>query len=225
VECHGEKKQKGKVRLDNISFSVDSLENAERWSKVLLSINSGEMPPEDAKQPEKDHKADFLEALSQTMVAARKALTDQGGKITMRRLNRREFQNSIQELLGIKLDVGTLPPDGGSDTFDTVGASLFMSPDQFEIYRQLGKKALDLSFKAARSLSDLRVRIKINAPECPLSRFYSDLGLLPWSKTGDFGEKRAKPDSLLAPRSRCKKRVLRPRRKPFPPWNARLRNL
>jgi hypothetical protein len=49
-----------------------------------------------------------------------------------------------------------------------------------------------------RSLSDLRVRIKINAPECPLSRFYSDLGLLPWSKTGDFGEKRAKPDSLLA---------------------------
>jgi hypothetical protein len=41
------------------------------------------------------------------------------------------------------------------------------------------------------------VRIKINAPECPLSRFYSDLGLLPWSKTGDFGEKRAKPDSLL----------------------------
>jgi hypothetical protein len=149
VECHGEKKQKGKVRLDNISFSVDSLENAERWSKVLLSINSGEMPPEDAKQPEKDHKADFLEALSQTMVAARKALTDQGGKITMRRLNRREFQNSIQELLGIKLDVGTLPPDGGSDTFDTVGASLFMSPDQFEIYRQLGKKALDLSFKAA----------------------------------------------------------------------------
>jgi hypothetical protein len=149
VECHGEKKQKGKVRLDNISFSVDSLEKAEGWSKVLLSINSGEMPPEDAKQPEKDHKADFLEALSQTMVAARKALTDQGGKITMRRLNRREFQNSIQELLGIKLDVGTLPPDGGSDTFDTVGASLFMSPDQFEIYRQLGKKALDLSFKAA----------------------------------------------------------------------------
>jgi hypothetical protein len=49
----------------------------------------------------------------------------------------------------------------------------------------------------SRSLSDLRVRIKINAPECPLSRFYSDLGLLPWSKTGDFGEKRAKPDSLL----------------------------
>ncbi len=41
------------------------------------------------------------------------------------------------------------------------------------------------------------MRIKINAPECPLSRFYSDLGLLPWSKTGDFGEKRAKPDSLL----------------------------
>lgn len=149
VECHGEKKQKGKVRVDNISFSLDSLEKAERWSKILLSINSGEMPPEDAKQPDNGAKADFLDALSQTMVAARKSLTDQGGKITMRRLNRREYQNSIQELLGVTLNVGTLPPDGSSDTFDTMGASLFMSPDQFQLFRQLGKKALDESFKAA----------------------------------------------------------------------------
>jgi hypothetical protein len=168
VECHGEKKQKGKVRLDNISFSVDSLENAERWSKVLLAINSGEMPPEDAKQPEKGHKADFLEALSQTMVAARKALTDQGGKITMRRLNRREYQNSIRDLLGINLDVGTLPSDGGSDTFDTVGASLFMSPDQFDLYRQLGKKAIDLSFKTASTQTQVhKARFEAEAETIP----------------------------------------------------------
>jgi mono/diheme cytochrome c family protein len=149
TECHGAEKQKGKLRLDDIPFTLDSPERAERWAKILNSLNSGEMPPDDAKQPEKPEKADFLEALSQTMVAARRALTDQGGKITMRRLNRREYQNTLRELLGVNLDVGTLPPDGGSDTFDTVGASLFMSPDQFQLYRELGKKALTLSFKAA----------------------------------------------------------------------------
>jgi hypothetical protein len=149
VECHGEKKQNGKLRLDTLSFKVDTLENAERWAKVLNSLNSGEMPPDDAKQPPKDAKAEFLDVLSHTMVAARKALTDQGGNITMRRLNRREYQTTLRELLGVTLDVASLPPDGGSDTFDTVGASLFMSPDQFQLYRQLGKKALDLSFKAA----------------------------------------------------------------------------
>jgi hypothetical protein len=149
VECHGEKKQKGKVRLDTLSSHIDTLETAERWAKVLNSLNSGEMPPDDAKQPSKEAKAEFLDILSNTMVAARKALTDQGGNIAMRRLNRREYQNTLHELLGVDLDVASLPPDGGSDTFDTVGSSLFMSPDQFQLYRLLGKKALDLSFKAA----------------------------------------------------------------------------
>ncbi|MEI7774608.1 MAG: c-type cytochrome domain-containing protein [Verrucomicrobiota bacterium] len=44
VECHNEQKQKGKLRLDNISFALDSVENADRWQKILNQINPGEMP-------------------------------------------------------------------------------------------------------------------------------------------------------------------------------------
>lgn len=149
TECHGPEKQKGKVRLDDISFRVDTLKKADEWAKILNSINSGDMPPEDAKQPENSAKADFLEALSQTMVVARKALSDQGGNITMRRLNRREYQNTLRELLGVEINVGTLPADGSGESFDTVGSALFMSPDQFMMYRELGRKALDLSFQMA----------------------------------------------------------------------------
>ena len=150
TECHGEEKQKGKMRLDDISLRVDDLKKADQWAKVLNSLNSGDMPPEDAKQPDQNAKADFLDALSQTMVLARKGLSNQDGDITMRRLNRREYQNTLRELLGVNLDVSGLPPDGGADRFDTVGSSLFMSPDQFELYQELGRKALDLSFKSAK---------------------------------------------------------------------------
>ena len=150
IECHGEEKQKGNVRLDTVSLKVDTLKKADEWAKILNSLNSGDMPPEDAKQPDQNAKADFLDALSRTMVVARKALSDQDGNITMRRLNRREYQNTLRELLGVDLDVGGLPSDGGSDRFDTVGSSLFMSLDQFELYRELGRKALDLSFQFAR---------------------------------------------------------------------------
>lgn len=149
VDCHGEKKQKGKVRLDDLAFSIDSHLQADRWQKILGAINSGDMPPDDAKQPEPNAKAEFLEALSNAMVVARKTLTDQGGQITMRRLNRREYKNTLRETLGVHVEVGALPSDGGSETFDTVGSSLFMSPDQFEIYRELGRKALDTAFEAA----------------------------------------------------------------------------
>jgi mono/diheme cytochrome c family protein len=150
TECHGEEKQKGKVRLDNIPFALDTLKQAEDWAKILNSLNSGDMPPEEAKQPDRNAKADFLEALSQTMVVARKALSDQDGNITMRRLNRREYQITLRDLLGVELDVSGLPSDGGADRFDTVGSSLFMSPDQFELYRELGRKALDLSFQQVK---------------------------------------------------------------------------
>ena len=174
IKCHGEEKQKGKLRLDTLSLSVDTLSKADGWAKILNSINSGDMPPEDAKQPEKNAKAEFLEALSQTMVVARKALSDQGGNITMRRLNRREYKNTILDLLGVELDVAGLPSDGGADTFDTVGSSLFMSPDQFELYRELGRKALELSFKTALEIPKIQ-KLHIEAESELTAKMEKDL--------------------------------------------------
>ena len=146
IECHNAEKQKGKLRLDDISFALDTVERADQWQKILNQINSGEMPPEDAKQPDAKAKTDFLEALSQTLVTARRTLGDSGGKIIVRRMNRREYQNTIRDLLGVKIDVSDLPPDSGNGTFDTVGSSLFMSSDQVEQYLTLGRRALDDAF-------------------------------------------------------------------------------
>ncbi|MCX8511304.1 MAG: DUF1587 domain-containing protein, partial [Chthoniobacteraceae bacterium] len=153
TECHNADKQKGKLRLDNLSLKLDSVENAERWQKILNQINSGEMPPDDSKQPEKRAKTEFLDSVANTLVVARKTLSDQHGNITMRRLNQREYKNTIRELLGVEVDVHDLPKDGGSGAFDTVGAALFMSSDQFEQYLVLGRRAIDDSFARALGAS------------------------------------------------------------------------
>ncbi|MEK0447361.1 MAG: hypothetical protein RLZZ399_2682 [Verrucomicrobiota bacterium] len=153
TECHNAEKQKGKLRLDDISFRLDTVENAERWQKILNQINAGEMPPEDAKQPEKGAKTEFLDALSRTLVTARKALADQHGRVTMRRLNRREYQNTLRDLLGVTVNTRDLPADGSAQSFDTVGASLFMSSDQIEQYLTLGRSALENYFAQAKRTS------------------------------------------------------------------------
>lgn len=150
VSCHGAETQEGKFRVDDLPFTITTIEVAEKWQKVLNAINAGEMPPEDEKQPTKDAKADLLEDLSQVMVAARRTLNDSQGVITMRRLNRREYANTIRDLLGVEIDVRSLPADTGAGNFDTAGASLFMSSDQFELYRSLGAKALSEAFYLAR---------------------------------------------------------------------------
>ena len=141
--CHGPETQEGGVRLDDLPLSISSVAAAERWQKVLNVLNSGEMPPEDEPQPDPQVKLEFLADLSQQMVVARKALADQGGRITMRRLSRREYTNTIQDLLGVEPDVSLLPEDGKAGVFDTVGSGLFMSGDQVEQYLAVGRKALE----------------------------------------------------------------------------------
>ncbi|MDC0373288.1 DUF1587 domain-containing protein, partial [bacterium] len=147
LDCHDSATQEGGVDLETLSFTIATIEQAERWQKVMNVLNSGEMPPEDSERPDGNEKADFLDDLAHTMVSARKSLADSGGRITMRRLNRREYQNTIEQLLGLKVDVLSLPADGGSGSFDTVGASQFISSDQIEQYLRLGRSAIDEAFE------------------------------------------------------------------------------
>ncbi|QEG43200.1 DUF1592 domain-containing protein [Roseimaritima ulvae] len=147
LDCHDSETREGKIDLETLSFRITILEQAELWQKVLNALNAGEMPPEDSEQPGNTEKADFLDDLARTMVTARQALSDSGGKITMRRLNRREYRNTIEQLTGVKIDVDSLPSHGGSGTFDTVGASQFISSDQFEQYLKLGRQAIDEAFE------------------------------------------------------------------------------
>ncbi|MDF1738748.1 MAG: DUF1592 domain-containing protein [Verrucomicrobiales bacterium] len=146
LECHDSLTEEGGVNLDDLSFKIDSVASAELWQKVLNSLNSGEMPPEDEPQLSDKEKTGFLDDLSHELVAAREILSDSGGMITMRRLNRREYENTIYDLLGVRIDAEDLPADTNSDGFDTTGASLFFSSDQFEQYLKLAHNALDKTF-------------------------------------------------------------------------------
>jgi hypothetical protein len=164
VSCHGPDKQKGKFRIDDLPLVITNVETAEKWQKVLNAMNSGDMPPEDEKQPPNEAKADFLDDLSNVMVAARRALNDQHGVITMRRLNRREYKNTLRDLLGVDINVAELPSDTGTGGFDTFGSNLFMSANQFEQYQSLGLQALDEAFTRFTA-TDEALKLHIEAEE------------------------------------------------------------
>ena len=146
-KCHASDAPEANFRVDDLPLAIDTVAAAERWQKVLGALNSGEMPPADEPQPERAAKADFLDVLATTMVVARKSLADQGGRIAMRRLNRREYKNTLRDLLGVEVDVSDLPADTSPLAFDTVGASLFMTASQFEQYEAIGRDALAAAFK------------------------------------------------------------------------------
>lgn len=141
--CHDAAVQEGNVNLEALPLQITTVEQAERWQKVLGVVNSGEMPPEGEPRPDPAAKTDFLSDLADSMVTARKALADSGGTITLRRLNRREYRNTIKQLLGFTVLAEQLPDDASPGSFDTVGSSLFLSSDQFEEYFRLAQAAID----------------------------------------------------------------------------------
>lgn len=144
VSCHGPEKEKGDIRLDVLPTMVTNVDVAETWQEVLDVLNAGEMPPEDEPQPKTAELATVIGALTDGLFEARKRLVD-SRRVTIRRLNRREYANTIRDLLGVPVDVSRLPADGTVDGFDTIGDAHFMSTVQFEKYLELAREALDQS--------------------------------------------------------------------------------
>ncbi len=135
-ECHGEKKQKGDVRLDDISRL-----DAEVWALVFEQIASEEMPPDDELQPTeaeriafKDHALALANAEGATLVTG------------FRRLNKREYGNTVRDLLG--LGKGTFDPaeyiyeDEIDEGFDTRAESLVISNELLLEYMGAARKSL-----------------------------------------------------------------------------------
>lgn len=145
--CHGPDDANAGVRVDTLPAAIDSPEAARRWRQVLDVLNAGSMPPEDQPRLAPAAKLELLDDLSSVLARARKALADTGGRIVMRRLNRREYANTLEHLLGIRVEPEGLPADSQATGFDTSGADLFMSAHQIEVYQAIAREALQAAWQ------------------------------------------------------------------------------
>jgi hypothetical protein len=149
ISCHGPKKEKGDLRLDKLPFHLNDFDNVEEWQYILDELNQANMPPEDEKPPPVEQMANVIELIMDKVEAAKRNLYGKDKPIVMRRLNQRDYSNSVFELTGIKIREERVPGDPQSDTFDTDGGNLFMSPFHFGQYQHLAKIALSdaINFK------------------------------------------------------------------------------
>ena len=147
VKCHGNKQAKGEVNFQSISYTIHNNATATQWQEVLDALNSGQMPPEDEPQPKAKELAKVLESLTDSLVLAKQRLTETGGEITMRRLNRREYANTIRDLFGYRILLDAIPEDEASDSFDTFGTQQYFSTYHFDQYFELAKQIVSESIR------------------------------------------------------------------------------
>ena len=147
VSCHGEKKQKGDLRLDTIGADFNSPMVAGHWMDIMDRINGGEMPPKKEPRPKPDDIARIAEWIATQLneaEAARQA--GAGEKVSFRRLSREEYKNTIRDLLGITYDASDptgLPEDPDWTGFERIGSVLTLSPAHVEKYMSAAENVLN----------------------------------------------------------------------------------
>jgi hypothetical protein len=135
VNCHGEKKQKGEVTLHVFKDEASILKARKMWVRVLDQLHAGEMPPEGKPKPAVDEAERFAKAVHGVFERFDRTAKRDPGEVTIRRLNRVEYANTVRDLVGVTIPLGDdFPNDNVGYGFDNIGDILSLSPLQFERY-------------------------------------------------------------------------------------------
>ena len=143
VRCHNPEKHKADVDLTQFGTKPDSLQGRKVWLRVLEQLETEEMPPEDPAPTEAERRQ--LIAWVEQGVKIDWSKVRNPGRVTIPRLTREEYDNTMRDLLGIDVQPGKeLTPDGeGTSGFNTDRDALFLTPALLEKYLAGASAALD----------------------------------------------------------------------------------
>jgi len=131
---------------------LNTVSSGHRWAEVIERINSGEMPPKQKKQPTQDEIAKFVTSLDSLIKEGRAARMAARPAVAHYRLSRKEYQNTVYDLLGVRYDPAK-PGELNEDTlwhgFDRIGSELSLSPSHVDRYYRASELVLNRAFPAA----------------------------------------------------------------------------
>lgn len=152
ARCHGEQKQKGSFRVDRLQTDFGRATAAGLWADVMHRISSGEMPPEGEPRPSADAAARAVEWIAGRVKEGEKARLAARERVTFHKLTRREYANTVRDLLGVTYDVADptgLAEDSTWQGFERVGAVQSVSPAHLEKYYAAAEAVLAEALPAA----------------------------------------------------------------------------
>ena len=139
ISCHGEKKSKGGLRLDQ--FDLKQWSDLDLLNNLHEAIESGDMPPEDAKRLPKLEQSKALQKLLGNQLLA---LAEKQKPGMLKRLSRVEYQNTVNDVFGsdfVLLD--QLPMDNIDGGFDNNADNLHLSLVDMESYFQVANRVAE----------------------------------------------------------------------------------
>jgi len=135
ADCHVTGSQAGDFAVDHYNDLDSILKNRRVWAKLLKLVELGSMPPSDADQPSEEERAKVVAWLQHELFYVDCNVEQNPGRVTVRRLNRTEYNNTVNSLLGIQFHpADNFPSDDVGHGFDNIGDVLTVPPLLIEKY-------------------------------------------------------------------------------------------
>ena len=133
--CHSVDAMEAGIRTDHSSLEGVFIEDRKNWLKVYDMIRFKAMPPEEADQPDDAERELVTLWLDEQLNSVDCDKVKDPGAVTIRRLNRLEYNNTIRDLFGIEFrPADDFPSDDVGEGFDNIGDVLTLSPLLMEKY-------------------------------------------------------------------------------------------
>ncbi len=134
ADCHAGGQQEGQFSLDVLLHAGSDAKAKEQWYRVARQLRLGLMPPPEHASISNGERGTILRWLSSDALQLDPNKPDPG-KVTVRRLNRNEYRNTIRDLLGAEFDTALhFPADDTGHGFDNMADVLSISPLLLEKY-------------------------------------------------------------------------------------------
>ncbi len=139
-DCHDGDVTKGGLDLLGLGDDLTDAAVFAKWERIYDRVARGEMPPAKKPRPGDDELANFRRTLAQPLATTHEK---QKGTV-LRRLNRQEYQNTLNDIFGTSVALANLlPEDGRSHEFDNIGSALGISMVQMQRYLEGIEQVLD----------------------------------------------------------------------------------
>src|SRR5262249_20588498 len=111
TKCHGGTEPSAGLNLDVLTDEASALKKKDLWQKGSDMLRAGEMPPPKKPRPSAEEHDSILQWIDQDVYKVDCNLPADPGRVTLRRLNKAEYNNTVRDLFGLDLQPANDFPD------------------------------------------------------------------------------------------------------------------
>ena len=164
--CHNDQLKTADVSLSSLKSVSD---NPDLWEKIATKLRDGTMPPKAMPRPPQAETDAVVSWIKAELSRAELASKPDPGRVTARRLNRTEYNNTIRDLTGIAFrPADDFPQDDSGYGFDNIGDVLSMSPVLLEKYLKAASTVIRAATYGPDKLKPTVLRSQPPGREFPL---------------------------------------------------------